>query len=259
MGTHLGKGDVIGNHLRCPLHHWEYDGQGICRRIPGADVIPGYARQRAYPVVERYGGVFIFNGPEPLFSPPAFTTAAEDELWTVQGRPIHVRSPWYALAANGFDMQHLGAVHGRALREPPALELLDRYHLQLRYVSRVTGRALADRVMKWLSRDRIAGTVTCWGGGVITVESDLGRVRSMLLLNFMPVSAGTEITPIFAVRRSGVSVLDALRIMVASWLFYQFLDRDLAIMEGIDFCPRLTPADDIIRGYLEFLASLPAA
>src|SRR5262249_26399157 len=52
MGTHLGKAEVVGDCLRCPLHFWEYDGEGRCRRIPGREAIPAGARQRAYPVEE---------------------------------------------------------------------------------------------------------------------------------------------------------------------------------------------------------------
>ena len=31
MGAHLGKGRIVGECIRCPLHHWEWDGAGVCR------------------------------------------------------------------------------------------------------------------------------------------------------------------------------------------------------------------------------------
>src|SRR5438067_11872196 len=62
MGTHLGRGTVEGERIRCPLHHWESDGRGVCRRAPGLPGPPGYARQLAYPAAERYGAIFLFNG-----------------------------------------------------------------------------------------------------------------------------------------------------------------------------------------------------
>jgi len=259
MGTHLGQGTVAGDHLRCPLHHWEYDGQGICRHIPQMSTLPEYARQIAYPVVEHYGAIFIFNGPEPLFSPPSFSTIPESELGLGHGRPVRLRSPWFALAANGFDMQHLQTVHARALHEPPSVRQLDQYRLQLRYVSRVIGHSAADRVMRWLSDDHIEVTITCWGGSVVTVESDLGRTQSALLLSLMPTESGTEVMPIVAVRKTKFLPLDAVRIVGARWLFSKFLQRDMIILEGIRFQPHITSLDESMRHYLEFLGNLPSA
>ena len=260
MGAHLGRGTVVGDHLRCPLHHWQYDGQGVCRHAPGMAAAPLNVRQFAYPVAERYGGVFLFNGPAPLFPPPAFRSVAETELRVGHGRPVRLRCPWFAVAANGFDLQHLETVHHRVLREPPSVELLDPYRLQFRYVSRVVGHSLADRTVRWLSRDRVVVTVICWGGSVMTVESTLGRARSTLLLSLMPVPGGTEVIPIVGVRRGRAAVADALRGLVSRWLFLTFLRHDVAILNDMHFAPRLPlQGNEPLQRYLEFLDGLPSA
>ena len=36
MGTDLALGNVTENSLRCPLHHWRFDGDGKCVDIPSA-------------------------------------------------------------------------------------------------------------------------------------------------------------------------------------------------------------------------------
>jgi phenylpropionate dioxygenase-like ring-hydroxylating dioxygenase large terminal subunit len=258
MGTHLGRGIVVGDHLRCPLHHWEYDGQGVCRRIPATDRIPERACQASFPVAERYGGIFVFNGPEALFPAPSFSTVPEGEIRTGHGRRVRIPCPWYAVPANAFDMQHLQTVHLRALRDTPRVERVDRHRICLHYVSRVTGHSLTDRTMRRLSRDRISVRITCYGGSVLTVESDLGRAKSALLLGFMPVDGGTQITPVVGVRKTGTGLVDHLRVRMALWLYFGFLRRDVAIMDGMRFRPRLVlPPDEALRQYLEFLADLP--
>jgi aminopyrrolnitrin oxygenase len=263
MGAHLGKGTVVGERLRCPLHHREYDGQGVCRRIPVTDAIPERACQATYPAVERYGGLFVFNGREVSAPAPSFAPsfgAGDERLRTIHGRSVRLACPWYAVAANAFDIQHLEAVHGRALRETPELEELPGGRMRLRYVSRVTGTGLTDRTMRRLSGDRIRVAITCWGGSILTVESDLGRARSALLLSLCPDGEATVVTPIFAVRRVGVPAVDAARAAAARWLYSGFLYRDVAILDGMRFRLALTlPEDAVLARFLAYLTRLPSA
>src|SRR5579859_6438769 len=67
LGADLGLGDVAGETIRCPFHHWEYGADGQCVHIPGnAEVVPALARQAVYPALERHGYIFFFNAREPL-------------------------------------------------------------------------------------------------------------------------------------------------------------------------------------------------
>jgi phenylpropionate dioxygenase-like ring-hydroxylating dioxygenase large terminal subunit len=263
MGAHLGKGAVIGDHVRCPLHHWEWDGCGVCRsRSHCAGNQTDEPRQQSFAVVEKYGAVFVFNGPEALFEPPTFSQVDGRDFRTLIGRPATIDCPWEALVANGFDVQHLEAVHGRALREPALIERPDRWRFRLRYVSRVTGSGLADRAMKWISGDHIAVMVTCFGGTVITVQSRAGRSHSNLMLGVLPTERDrTTITPIFAVRQGGWSALHAAQLVVSRWLFTSFLEKDVAVMERMRWLPRVDgSADSAALGQmLGFLSSLPQA
>jgi nitrite reductase/ring-hydroxylating ferredoxin subunit len=64
LGAHLGKGgEVIGDELRCPFHGWGYRPDGHLASCPG----PKRPRRNlvanpTYRVLERYGGVFLWNG-----------------------------------------------------------------------------------------------------------------------------------------------------------------------------------------------------
>jgi hypothetical protein len=249
MGTHLAFGEVVGDALRCPLHHWAWGGDGSCRAIPGAS--PAGLRQRAFPVAEVQGSVFLFNGPVPRYPPPELDGAP----FTLAGAPVVLRCSWAAVACNGFDMQHMQTVHGRALRNPPALQRLDAWRLRMQLASRVTGRGLEDRVVQWLSRDHVRLTVTCSGGTVVAVESDLGRVRSGLLLCLRPVAEGVEVTPVFAVPSGPLA---GLRGWAARALFSGFIRKDVAFMDDMRFHPAIAgPADPILKAFLDFLRELP--
>jgi phenylpropionate dioxygenase-like ring-hydroxylating dioxygenase large terminal subunit len=256
MGAHLGNGCVVGEHLQCPLHHWEWDPEGGCALVPGAPRTPASAHQPGFPCAEHLGGVWVWMGggaPGPL---PSFQTG--DGLRTAHGAPVRLRCPWYAPAANGFDAQHLSTVHGRALREPPEVDLPEPHRLRLRYVSRVTGRGLADRVMQRLARDHIRVQLNCWSGCTVTVESDLGRIRSALLLSFLPVGGEVEVTPVFTTRRSARPGADRVRLAVARFLFTRFIEKDVAVMHDIRFAPRIpAPGQETLEVFLRWITGLP--
>ena len=72
-GASLGNGKVKGDCIQCPYHGWQFGGDGACRKIPslGAQAkIPGRARVDAYPTVEKYGLVWVYNGLEPHYDIP---------------------------------------------------------------------------------------------------------------------------------------------------------------------------------------------
>ncbi|WP_187776198.1 Rieske 2Fe-2S domain-containing protein [Antrihabitans cavernicola] len=63
LGAHLGIGGRIKNDtLVCPYHGWAWDRTGLCARVPYAPNEVPDARIRAWPSVERSGGIFVWTG-----------------------------------------------------------------------------------------------------------------------------------------------------------------------------------------------------
>ena len=122
-----------------------------------------------------------------------------------------------------------------------------------------TGRSLEDRAIRWLSNDDVRLAVTCFGGTIVAVESELGRTRSVLLLCLRPVPEGVEIVPVFGVHRSGFKVWDSLRVHLARRLFTAFIRKDVAFMDDMRFHPSAGgPRDPVLGEFLEYLRQLPA-
>ncbi|MCY1023341.1 Rieske 2Fe-2S domain-containing protein [Pyxidicoccus sp. MSG2] len=249
MGTHLAGGTVVGDCLRCPLHHWRFDGSGACQADVG-----GRPGQRPFPVVERYGAILVFNGPVVLCPPPE--VGAADLSWRT-GREVTVRCDWLPLVANSFDIEHLRTVHHRELRDAPVVERPDPFTLRLRYTSRVTGTGASDWLMKTLSGNHIRVTITVHGGTLLSVESDLGRTRSALVAGIRKTEAGMAVRLAFAARRGRIPGLERLSLAVSRWLFTSFLRRDLSVLHGMRFNPAGAAEDPILRQLMAFTASLP--
>ena len=256
LGAHLGRGTVEGEHLRCALHHWSCDASGWCRAPSGRGAIA----QTLYPATERYGSIFVFAGAEPRFDVPRLEDPepGAPPLRVLAARPVQVQTSWAALAMNAFDIAHMDAIHHRVLREPPAIGLIGGDCLELKYVSRITGSAMSDRLVRWLSNDCVRATIECWGGTLIVVRSRVGSIESRLLLCLTPEGDNVTVVPIVG-RRSGSAIVDAITLRIGRWLFTSFLRRDVVPLAGMELrIDRALRLDGPSGWAARWLVTLPA-
>ena len=68
----LSMGKVVGDHLQCGYHGLEFDGHGRCRNVPGQTAIPPGAGVRSFPLVERYGLLWVWLGTAEKATRPKF-------------------------------------------------------------------------------------------------------------------------------------------------------------------------------------------
>ncbi len=107
----LSLGWVEGDNIVCPYHGWNYDGTGVCQKIPQTPDRPaGRAKVPAFHADERYGYVWVCLG-DPLTGIPDMPEAKEPgyrmfhqfhEVWRTAG---------LRLMENSFDNAHFSFVH----------------------------------------------------------------------------------------------------------------------------------------------------
>jgi phenylpropionate dioxygenase-like ring-hydroxylating dioxygenase large terminal subunit len=119
LGAHLGiGGEVIGNDLRCPYHHWSFNGQGGVADIPYTKVIPSRLKKSClptWPIHESDGVVYVWYHPKkaaPKWDVIRLPECPDGEWilhstydWVVN---IHIQE----ITENGQDYAHFNAVHG---------------------------------------------------------------------------------------------------------------------------------------------------
>jgi vanillate O-demethylase monooxygenase subunit len=116
-GAPLSTGEVVGESLVCGYHGFSFETTGRCNHIPGGAVIPAKACVRSYPVVDRWGWVFVWMGDlahvdESLL--PNFRWTAEPG-WAGGRDYLHVRSNYTLVRDNLLDLTHARFVHKNTL------------------------------------------------------------------------------------------------------------------------------------------------
>lgn len=126
LGAHLGHGGkVVGNHIRCPFHHWEYDNQGWCKKIPYGKVMPGIAKKkpilRSLPTQERYDLIFVWyhpKGEEPMFEVPTIPELESEGYIPVRHGQWDIGTCLQEIGENSVDNAHLKFLHGSPVIPP---------------------------------------------------------------------------------------------------------------------------------------------
>jgi phenylpropionate dioxygenase-like ring-hydroxylating dioxygenase large terminal subunit len=115
-GGSLGKGKVVGNNVRCPYHGWEFNGDGVCTKIPSMKKgnPPARAKVDSYPVQEKYGIIFAFLGDLPEAERPPLHLVEEYGLegWQFSGPlSFEIEAYYERSIENGLDPVHNEFVH----------------------------------------------------------------------------------------------------------------------------------------------------
>jgi vanillate O-demethylase monooxygenase subunit len=116
-GAPLASGEVVGESLVCGYHGFSFSTTGRCNHIPGGAVIPAKACVRSYPVVDRWGWVFVWMGdPERVDEAllPDFKWTAEPG-WAGGSDYLYVKSNYNLVRDNLLDLTHARFVHKKTL------------------------------------------------------------------------------------------------------------------------------------------------
>jgi nitrite reductase/ring-hydroxylating ferredoxin subunit len=256
LGADLGCGDVVGETIRCPFHHWRYGADGVCAAVPGNSPAPSFARLRTYPAAERHGQVFFFNGREPLFPLPFFL--GEDPEDYAAARPFRYVADctWYMNSAHAFDRQHFAAVHDRELLAPPVIDEPAPFARRNSYPARVVGHTLSDRILKLAAGRTVKTTLTIWGGTFAVITADFERAPSGFLMAMEPMEDGRTLCHgIVCARRS---LLAPLQLRIRRWMTRAYLADEARRLRSTRYNPAsLGPMDRDMIDFFQWAAALP--
>lgn len=258
LGADLGLGTVIGETIQCPFHNWRYGVDGVCTSIPNSSHIPSFACLRAYPVEERHGYLFFFNGSEPLFPLPFFLGAEPRDYEAGKLFSYVADCTWYMNSAHAFDRQHFAAVHDRELLGPPVIDCPAPFARRNSYTAKVVGHTVFDRLLRVGAGRTVKITLTIWGGTFAVITSDFERVPSGFLLVMEPLEDGRTLCHGIVLARRAPALLRPLQLWVRRLFTFGYLKEEARRLRSTRYNPgSLGPIDQDMIDFFNWVATLP--
>ena len=115
-GAPLSLGSVIEGKLMCGYHGLQMGCDGKTISMPGQRV-RGFPAIRAYPVIERYGFVWVWAG-APDEADPATIPVLEwhdNPAWAYDGGLFHIKADYRLMIDNLMDLTHETYVHSTSI------------------------------------------------------------------------------------------------------------------------------------------------
>lgn len=110
----LSMGRLRGDQVECGYHGLVFGADGHCTRVPGCERIPAGAKVRSYPILQRYGLVWVWMGdPAKATSEAIFQVSHwQDPEWCRNsGGSMTVDCNYLLITDNLLDPSHVAWVH----------------------------------------------------------------------------------------------------------------------------------------------------
>lgn len=187
MGMDMVKGKVVGENIQCMFHHWEFDDDGTCVKIPCLKHVPNAKKLnvQSYPVEEKYGMIWVYTdkeAPYPVYEVPSLQGK---EILFTHLKPFNRIAHPHITMMNSIDEQHMRTVH--LLEIDLDLETKEEgTTFTVDFEGKVVKSNLLGKIQNFFLGDK-------WQSQVHLIDGCMGILNIMLnskLLNKIPLPSG---------------------------------------------------------------------
>ena len=268
MGMDLAKGEVVGNHLRCIYHHYEYDESGVCVKTGWNVPPPENACVFNFPTAERYGIIWAFNGTKALFDLPDLAIPDEElvvDAWLTEP-PVPCSTT--EIFCQVPDWGHLKFMHAGTMQTS---EDSQNVTPEFQFNDYNFGYSVESMTFAGEQREKEGGQefpavkIHVYGTSIIRIETYVnGNWAGVIGTAVIRAPGKTQIMGAVAVQKGDGSP-EAQAAAQQQIEFHKKQvqitgDEDMVIYENIRFAPgALTGIDSIVSQYLDYVSAFPRA
>jgi phenylpropionate dioxygenase-like ring-hydroxylating dioxygenase large terminal subunit len=271
MGTHLGRGKVVGNRIQCFFHHWQFNGNGTCELIPCQRNIPEKAKLNSYDVAELYGSIWVYPGVKAPSILTEFPDLPHDQSKQIRfGKPYERNCHHHVTMINGLDPQHLKTVHSLDIEmeveiaEPEAGLIMD-----ISLSGSIGKRNVKEKLARFLLGPRYSYSMRYDHGnnGFLTLMRNVSFGSFQwptlhMIFAYRPLEKGRiYVQPIYVTKkRSGAVgwITSQFLLWMTKRAFLALQGEDGAVYENMRFFPgNLLPIDKPVAKFIQFVNRLP--
>lgn len=269
MGTHLGKGKVVGNNVRCFFHHWQFNGEGACAKIPCQTEIPAKAKVHSYSVCEAYEAIWVYPDANPKHSLVDFAELSHSEEKVIKFGKAYERSCHHHVTMiNGIDPQHLKTVHDLDIEmkidiaEPEQGNMID-----ITLTGKIGEGKLPEKLARFMLGPQYSYAMRYDHGnnGFLTLMKDVhffGKKWPTLhmIFAYRPIEKGRMLVqPIYVTKKRNFFVTKFL-IWLTKRAFFALQGEDGAVYENMRFYPgNLLSIDRPVAQYIQYVNKLKSS
>ena len=232
MGADLGLGKVVGNTLMCPYHKWTFNQSGKCTRVTG-NTKNSDNNTLSFPVIEKFGFIWIFNGEKEDFSFPKLKWSEKDHYVLSFPKNLIGCHP-HIIGTNNPDFNHLESLHGlHFLGKPRQTKAFNEIHYN--YQIEYKPKTLVEKIYSLISGKIYNFHIVQNGSSNIIMDIESTNYQFRTLISLHPTLDGKTISRFFLFIPKGKMGLHLLKLplLITSILKVQL--QDLSIYNNIKF------------------------
>jgi nitrite reductase/ring-hydroxylating ferredoxin subunit len=270
MGVDLAIGKIVDDKLRCFFHHWEFDTNGRCVKIPAQKEIPKRACLKTYATCEKYGFVWVYPNEsceQPILEIPGLEGS---EVHHSIGKSFYRNCHHHITMINGIDPQHLRTVHSLDIDMNLQIDNNEASTINIELSGELPETTLIEKMVKKVIGPKYAYSMKYADGclGALTLMKDVcffGRLgvipRMYVLFAYRPIEEGkTFVQPIFITKkRKGITgyIVSTFLLMATKRGFLSLQGEDGEVYNNIRFnTNNLLPIDSPITKYIGYINRL---
>lgn len=181
IGANLAEGKVEGNELRCVLHRWKFNGEGICVDVPVLDE-PVPVKAKTWPAAEQYGIIWIWTGETPQQPLPFILDWENQEFDFALGSQFSIDCHPHVMLLQGIDTQQINIANKLPFKLVLEKQELNQNAIRFSGITNINGKSFWLKFYRRLFKSSLSYSVCYWYGTTSIVS--LGNEFSHLHLIF---------------------------------------------------------------------------